>query len=102
MVGKNKGASLNYIKEGIWNKLKGWKEKLSQARREILLKIVVVQAILTFATSCFKLLVVLCHDIDAMIRKFWQGQQGDQRKIHWKIGRRFATLKIKEGWVLGS
>jgi len=73
VVGKNKGASLNYIKEGIWNKLKGWKEKLSQARREILLKIVVVQAILTFATSCFKLRVVLCHDIDAMIRKFWQG-----------------------------
>ena len=69
MVGKNKEASLNYIKEGIRNKLKGWKEKLSQARREILLKIV-VQAILTFAMSCFKLPVGFCHDIEAMIRKF--------------------------------
>ena len=70
MVGKNRRASLNYIKERVWGKLQGWKEKLlSQAGREVLLK-VVVQAIPTFAMSCFKLLVGLCNDIEAMIRKF--------------------------------
>ena len=51
VVGRNKKASLNFIKERMWNKLQGWKEKLlSQAGREVLLK-AVVQAIPTFAMS---------------------------------------------------
>ena len=59
VVGKNKKASLNYIKERVWAKLQGWKEKLlSQAGREVLLK-AVVQAIPTFAMTCFKLPVGL-------------------------------------------
>ena len=84
VVGRNKKASLRYIKERIWNKLQGWKEKLlSQAGREVLLK-AVVQAIPTFAMSCFKLPVSLCNEIEAMVRKFFWGQKGEQRKIHWK------------------
>ena len=71
VVGKNKRASLNYIKEWVWNKIQGWKEKLlSQAGKEILLKLV-VQAISTLAMSYFKLPVGLCRDIEMMIRKFW-------------------------------
>ena len=82
VVRKNKRASLNYIKERVWNKLQGWKEQLlSQVGREVLLK-AVVQAIPTFAMSCFKLSVGLCHDIEMLIRKFWWGQRGEQRKIH--------------------
>ena len=76
MVGKNKKASLNYIKESMWNKLQGWKEKLmSQARREVLLK-AVVQAIPTFAMGCFLLPVGLIHDIEMMIHKFLVGTKG--------------------------
>ena len=71
MVGRNKKESLNYIKERVWSKLQGWKEKLlSQAGREILLK-AVVQAIPTFAMSCFKLPVGLCDEIEELIRKFF-------------------------------
>ena len=45
LVGKNKKASFNYIKERVWRKIQKWKEKLlSQAGREILIK-AVVQAI---------------------------------------------------------
>ena len=84
VVGRNKKESLNYIKEQVWNKLQGWKEQLlSQAGREVLL-MAVVQAIPTFAMSCFKLPVGLCHDIEMLIRKFWWGQRGEQRKIHWR------------------
>ena len=82
VVGRNKKASLNFIKERVWNKLQGWKEKLlSQASREVLLK-AVVQGIPTFAMGCFKLPSGLLNDIEMMIRKFWWGQQGDKRKIH--------------------
>ena len=45
---------------------------------------VVVQAIPTFAMSCFKLPVGLCKDIEMQIRKFWWGERGNQRKIHWR------------------
>ena len=42
LVGRAKKRSFNMIKERIWKKLKGWKEKLlSQAGREILFKAVV-------------------------------------------------------------
>ena len=43
----------------------------------------IVQAILTYITSCFKIPLDLCQDIEVLIRKFWWGQQGDRKKIHW-------------------
>ncbi|XP_030924735.1 uncharacterized protein LOC115951970 [Quercus lobata] len=83
LVGKHKKASLMFIKEKILAKLQGWKEQLlSQAGREILLK-AVIQAIPTFAMSCFKIPITLCEEIKSLIRKFWWGQRGNQRKIHW-------------------
>ena len=83
VVGRRKKASLNYIKDRVWGKLQGWKEKnLLQAGKEVLLK-AVVQVIPTFAMSCFRLPIGLCQDIEMLIRKFWWGQRGDKRKIHW-------------------
>ena len=83
LVGKKKKASLLYIKERVAVKLQGWKEQLLfQARWEVLLE-AVIQAIPTFAMSCFKLPLTLCHEIEALIRNFWWGQRGNQRKIHW-------------------
>lgn len=73
LVGIKKKESLLYIKDRVEAKLQGWKEQLlSQAGREILLK-AVIQAIPTFAMSCFKLPVTLCNDIEALIKKFWWG-----------------------------
>ena len=84
VVGRNRSTSLNFIKDRVWGKIQGWKEKLlSQASKEVLLK-VVVQAIPTFAMNCFRLPVGLCRDIEVVIREFWWGERGDQRKIHWK------------------
>ena len=83
LVGKRKKASLLYIKKKVAAKLQGWKEQLLfQAGREVLLKSV-IQAIPTFAMTCFKLPLTLCYDIKALIRNFWWGQRGNQRKIHW-------------------
>ena len=44
----------------------GEEKLLSQVGREILIKIV-VQAILTYTMSCFKLPLGLCNDIESLI-----------------------------------
>ena len=33
--------------------------------------------------SCFKFPVSLCSEIESLIRRFWWGQKGEQRKVHW-------------------
>ena len=97
VIGRKKKESLNYLKERVWSKLQGWKEKLlSQASREILLK-AVVQAIPTFAMSCFKLPGGLCDEIEALIWKFFWGQKGEQRKIHWKKWEVLCKPKSERG-----
>lgn len=65
-VSRAKKQSFVYIKEQIWKKLKGWKEKLlSQASREVLIKSV-IQAIPSYS-SCFKLPKGLIKDIEIKI-----------------------------------
>ena len=97
VIGRKKKESLNYLKERVWSILQGWKEKLlSQADREILLK-AVVQAIPTFAMSCFKLPGGLCDEIEALIWKFFWGQKGEQRKIHWKKWEVLCKPKSERG-----
>ena len=63
--------------------MQGWEGKLlSQAGRKVLIK-AVIQAIPTYAMGCYKLPMGLCNEIKVMIRKFWWGQRGEKRKIHW-------------------
>ena len=50
--------------------------------------------------SCFKLTLGLCNEIENLIRKFWWGQKGDHRKIHWV---KWETLcQPKSEWGMGS
>ena len=69
------------LKEKLARKLAGWKEKLlSRAGKEILIK-VVAQAVPTYTMSCFKLLDSICEELTSMVRNFWWGQKGDERKM---------------------
>ena len=70
LVGHAKKQSFVYIRERVWRKLQGWKEKLlSQAGREVLIK-AVIQAIPTYTMSYFKLPKGLIKDLETLIRKF--------------------------------
>ena len=52
VVGRRKKVSLNYIKDRVWGKLQGWKEKLlSQVENEVLLKAMV----LSYSYFCYEL-----------------------------------------------
>ncbi|XP_075655057.1 uncharacterized protein LOC142625254 [Castanea sativa] len=97
LTGRGKKASFNYLKEKVWRKLQGWKGKLlSQAGREVLIK-VVIQAISTYAMGCFKLPLGLCNEIEVMVRKFWWGQRGEKRKIHWLKWGEMTKAKTEGG-----
>jgi len=53
LFGRSRVSSFNYIKDRIWAKLNGWKEKfLTHAGKEILLKSM-IQAIPTYTMSVF-------------------------------------------------
>ena len=96
-MGRRKKEGFNFIKEKVWRKLRGWEGKLlSQAGREVLIK-VVFQAIPTYAMGCFKLPLSLCHEIETMIKKFWWGQRGDKRKIHWLKWDELTKSKLEGG-----
>ena len=81
-IDRDKKACFVNMKERIWARMQGWKEKLlSQAGKEVMIK-AVIQSISAYSMSVFKLPVSLCKEIEMMIRWFWWGQH-DAKKIHW-------------------
>ena len=56
---------------------------LIRAGKEVLIK-AVAQSIPTYTMGVFQLPVKLCDELNAMCAKFWWGQVGNERKIHWK------------------
>ena len=56
---------------------------LFRVGKEVLIK-EVGQFIPTYTMEVFQLPIKLCDELDAMCAKFWWGQVGNERKIHWK------------------
>ncbi|KAL5756462.1 hypothetical protein ACOSQ2_021208 [Xanthoceras sorbifolium] len=82
-ISRNRKNVFANIKEKVWNKLQSWKHRLfSVGGREVLLK-AVVQAVPTYAMSCFRLPSSLMKDIQRMIADFWWGLKDGIRKMHW-------------------
>ena len=59
----------------------------------------VIQVIHTYTMGRFKLLLSLCNEIEALIKKFWWGQRGDRKKIYWVKWEEMTKSKTIE--VLG-
>ena len=100
LVGRNKRASFDQLKQKVWKRLQGWEGKLlSQAGTEVLIKSV-IQAIPTYAMSCFKLPTTLCHEIEILVWKFWWEQGVTEGKCIGLDGRIYVNIRIKEEWSL--
>ena len=96
LVGRAKYHTFSYLKDRIWKKLQGWKGLiLSKASKEILIK-VVAQSRPTYTMSVFQLPLKLCDELDALCAKYWWGQVGSERKIHWWSWNKLTASK-KEG-----
>ncbi|XP_075640217.1 uncharacterized protein LOC142611959 [Castanea sativa] len=96
-IRRRKKESFDNIKQRVWKRLQGWEGKLiTQAGREILIK-QIAQALPTYAMSCLKLPIGLCHDIEALVKKFFWGQRGENRKIHWTKWEELCKPKSQGG-----
>jgi hypothetical protein len=95
-VGRSKQKCFEYLKEKIWKRIQGWKERfLSAAGKELLLK-AVAQAIPTYAMACFDLTKSLCDSISQMVCQYWWSQQDNESRMHW-IGWEKMKLPKSEG-----
>lgn len=81
-VGQSTQKCFEYLRDKIWEILKGWKIKLlSKAGKEILVK-AVIQAVPTYAMSCFDLTKALCESISEMVCNFWWENQDEEERHH--------------------
>ena len=88
-----------FIRERVWAKLRAWRGIwFSQAGRGVLIKSV-LQAIPSYAASCFRLPKTLISAIHKVVAKFWWGNSGDERKTHWCKWEELT--KHKSEWGLG-
>jgi ribonuclease HI len=95
-IGRSRKKTFNYLKERIWQRIQGWKEKmLSKAGKEILIK-ACATAIPTYAMTCFDITKSLCEEISSIIGRFWWAQQDKDNKIHWLSWEKLTRAK-KEG-----
>ncbi|XP_010666797.1 uncharacterized protein LOC104883918 [Beta vulgaris subsp. vulgaris] len=82
IIGRSKKAVFACLKERIWKKLQGCKEKLlSKPGKEIMIK-VVAQAIPSYMMSIFKIPDGLIDEIHALFARFWWGSNDTVRKLH--------------------
>ena len=85
------------LKDRVWKKLQGWKEKfLSKVGKEILIKSV-IQAIPIYMMSIFRLPCGLVDQIHALFAKIWWGSSNTHRKIHWHSWSHTCLPKSKGG-----
>ncbi|KAK4384943.1 putative mitochondrial protein [Sesamum angolense] len=93
---RSKRALFAALKDRIWNRIQGWHEKtLSQAGKAVLIQ-AVVQAIPTYAMSCFKLPRTLLQEFQALAANFFW-HDGDRRRIHWLAWDKMCKSKLQGG-----
>lgn len=93
---RSKASMFAYLKERVWKKIQGWKEKLLSKAGKTLIT-AVAQAIPSYAMSCFDLTKSLCDDMSQMICRFWWGQQDKENKMHWVSWEKICQRKEKGG-----
>ena len=92
-VGHAKNGTFRYLRDRVWEKIRGWMEKLlSAAGKEVLIK-AVAQSILVFSMSCFRLPRGLCENITSLIIQFWWGSKQGKRKPSWVAWDEMTTPK---------
>ncbi|KAL0383852.1 UNVERIFIED_CONTAM: putative mitochondrial protein [Sesamum radiatum] len=93
---RSKRALFAALKDRIWKRIQGWHEKsLSQAGKAVLIQSV-VQAIPSYAMSCFRLPTTLLLEFQSLAANFFW-HDGDRRKIHLLAWNQICKSKLDGG-----
>lgn len=95
--GRSKEQDFNFLKDRIWKKLKGWKEKSVSFEGRAFLIRAVAQAIPTYIMSCFLLPKGLCSRIEKVVCFFWWGSTEHKKKMHWTKREHLFKSKLEGG-----
>ena len=97
LIGRAKYQAFSFLKDRVWKKLQEWKGMmLSRAGKEVFIK-VVAQSIPTYIMGVFQLPINFCDELNSMCARFWWGQVGNERKIHWRSWDKLIVAKKKGG-----
>lgn len=97
IIGRSKKMIFSNIKERIWRKIQGWKEKLlSKPGKEVLIK-AIAQAIPTYVMSLFHIPSGIIDEIHSSLARLWWGSKGEARKMHWMSWQRLCNPKAQGG-----
>jgi hypothetical protein len=78
-----------------------WSEKhLSAAAKELLIK-AIAQAIPTYTMSIFHLSASFCEELAHGVRRYWWGEDDDNRRTHWIAWKSSTNASQEEGWGSG-
>ncbi|KAK2652504.1 hypothetical protein Ddye_012360 [Dipteronia dyeriana] len=114
-VGKNKKNLFASIAQRVWDKVKGWQNKIFLTDgKEVLLK-AVVQSIPVYSMSLFRLPKALISDLHRqnssilhaeagssssyMWRSFMWGKELLEKGVRWRVGSGEAILVYKDHWL---
>ncbi|KAK6138841.1 hypothetical protein DH2020_027414 [Rehmannia glutinosa] len=74
-IGRSKKEIFKFVVDMADRRVSNWKANfLSMAGKEVLVKFV-LNALPNYIIACYKLLVVVCDDLDRTISKFWWGSK---------------------------
>ncbi|KAA3473503.1 reverse transcriptase [Gossypium australe] len=97
VVGRQKKASFQVLKEKILFRIKGWSNRfLSQGGKEVFIKSV-LQAIPTYAMTCFLLSNSFCRELEQIMSKFWWQKAHGKQGIHWCQWQKLCRPKEEGG-----
>ncbi|GMJ04337.1 hypothetical protein HRI_004102900 [Hibiscus trionum] len=83
VVGRNKKASLTFIKDKCSSSMNSWSTRsLSMGGKEVYIKSV-LQAIPLYSMSCFLLPKSLCSELQTLFVKFWWQNVKTKKGIYW-------------------
>lgn len=96
-VGQRKKQAFQYIKDNLWKRISGWRDKnLSRAGKEVLLK-TVAQAIPTYVMSLYKLPKELSIELHRIMNSFWWNGFAEGKGIKWRRWERMCVRKKLDG-----
>lgn len=94
---RSKRLQFGYLRERIDKKINDWSNRFfSAGGREVLIKSI-LQAIPSYAMSCFKIPISVCRAMEQSCARFWWKDASGRRGVHWLNWKNLCKPKMVGG-----